>query len=500
MWRATLVMQPHNEAPDAPEASAASSVLPSRLVTPKVWGVQALLLAVADTLSARLGAVAIEGELSAFTRAASGHCYFTLKDRSGTAALKCAMFRRASSMLAFAPRDGLQVVLRGRLSVYEARGELQLVAESMALAGEGALYERFLRLKANLESQGLFDPSRRRALPRWVSSVGVVTSLAAAALHDVLTALARRAPHARVVVYPSSVQGADAPALLVDALRVAAARAEVDVVLLVRGGGSLEDLWAFNDERVVRAVAASPIPVVSGVGHESDVTLVDLAADLRAATPTAAAELAVPARDALRETLSAYARRAMQLASRRIEQHALRLDRAAMRTHRPTRLLDAQRQRVGHLEARLLPALHATLTTRKHHIDHQRTCVLQAGQRRLALAQQRLHRHQAQVDALDPSRVLARGYAWLLDADGAAVVSAAALSGGDAVQAVLADGRVLARVENVLLGQASGGANNQAPTTRTRRAASTKVRAPRRPSTAAQPLPNERKKTDTSQG
>ena len=238
------------------------------------WSVAGLLQAVADALAARLGAVTVRGEISGFTRAASGHCYFTLKDSDGQAALlRCAMFRRAAGLLDFRPADGHQVELRGRITVYESRGELQCVVEAMARLGAGSLFELFLRLKSRLEAAGLFDAARKRPLPAHPRAVGVVTSLGAAALHDVLTAIRRRASHVRVVVYPSLVQGPEAPAQLVAAIAQAGQRAEVDVLIVCRGGGSLEDLWAFNDEAVVRALVACPIPVVCGVGHETDVTL-----------------------------------------------------------------------------------------------------------------------------------------------------------------------------------------------------------------------------------
>ncbi|MDE2455419.1 MAG: exodeoxyribonuclease VII large subunit, partial [Burkholderiales bacterium] len=296
------------------------------------WTVAALLLATADAIAARFGAVAVRGELSGFTRAASGHCYFSLKDAQGAPALlRCAMFRRAAVLVDFAPADGQQVELRGRLGVYEPRGELQMVVESLQRVGAGTLYEEFLRLKAKLQAQGLFEASRKRPLARWPLALGVVTSPAAAALHDVLAALARRAPQLRVVVYPSPVQGADAPGALAAAIASANLRAEVDTLLLVRGGGSLEDLWAFNDERVVRAVAQSRIPVVCGVGHETDVTLADLAADLRAPTPTAAAELAAPARDEWIAALDARAAALQALLARTLERQAQRLDRLGLR-------------------------------------------------------------------------------------------------------------------------------------------------------------------------
>ncbi|MEO7246177.1 MAG: exodeoxyribonuclease VII large subunit, partial [Rubrivivax sp.] len=259
---------------------------PQRLARP-AWGVAALLQAAGDALAARFGAVVVRGELSGFQRASSGHCYFALKDADGAPALiKSALFRRAASLLDFTPADGQQVELRGRLALYEPRGELQLVVEAMRRVGAGTLYEEFLRLRERLAADGLFDPARKRVPPRLPRSIGIVTSLQAAALHDVLSSLQRRAPQLPVVLYPTPVQGPEAPAAIVRALQAAGSRAEVDTLLLVRGGGSLEDLWAFNDERVVRAVVACALPVICGVGHETDVTLADLAADLRAPTPT----------------------------------------------------------------------------------------------------------------------------------------------------------------------------------------------------------------------
>jgi exodeoxyribonuclease VII large subunit len=254
-------------------------------LAPRTWSVGALLMAVGDALAARFSACVVQGELSGVTRAASGHCYFTLKDAEGAqASVRCAMFRRAASLLDFVPRDGQQVELRGRLAVYEPRGEMQLVVESMRPLGAGSLYEQFLRLKAKLEAEGLFGAGRKRELPALATSVGIVTSLAGAVLHDVVTTLARRAPQVRLIIYPSLVQGPEAPAALLAALAAATQRNEVDLLIVARGGGSIEDLWAFNDERVVRAVAALPMPVISGVGHETDVTLTDFAADVRAPT------------------------------------------------------------------------------------------------------------------------------------------------------------------------------------------------------------------------
>ena len=235
----------------------AAAALPGR----RVWSVSALIAAVAEVVDAGFAACTVRGEISGFSRAASGHCYFSLKDPDGGAALRCAMFRRAAQLAGWLPRDGDAVELRGRLAVYEPRGELQFVVEALQRSGAGALYERFLKLKALLGAEGLFDASAKRPLPPFPRAVGVVTSLAGAALHDVATTLARRSPHVRVVVYPSLVQGNEAPAAPCEAISRAAARNEVDVLVVCRGGGSFEDLWAFNDERVVRALRSTPMPV-----------------------------------------------------------------------------------------------------------------------------------------------------------------------------------------------------------------------------------------------
>ncbi|MCP5270151.1 MAG: exodeoxyribonuclease VII large subunit [Burkholderiaceae bacterium] len=431
-----------------------------------LWDVSALLLAVGDALSARFGAVGVRGELSGFTRAASGHCYFTLKDADGAAAtLRCAMFRRAASMLAFAPADGQRVELRGRLAVYEPRGELQFVVEAMQRAGVGSLYEQFLRLRDQLQAAGLFDPARKRPIAPHPRAVGIVTSLQAAALHDVLTAFARRAPHLTLVVYPAPVQGADAPAALVRALAAAAARREVDTLLLVRGGGSLEDLWAFNDEALVRAVAASPIPVVCGVGHETDVTLCDLAADLRAPTPTAAAEMACTARQVLLDALQAQAEAMRHRVARRLQTQAQRLDLTALRLARPGRAVARQRQRVDTLANALASALgrrvdHAAsaLPRRADRLQHAARGTLHDARQRLDALAQRLH-------ALDPRAVLSRGYAWVEAGDGRPVTQVAQLTPGQTVQGVWADGRAALQVDTVT--PAAGAAPATAPRRRT---------------------------------
>jgi exodeoxyribonuclease VII large subunit len=415
-----------------------------------VWSVSGLLLAANDALQSRFGACAVRGEISSFTRASSGHCYFTLKDAEGSGAcLRCAMFRRAASLLDFAPRDGQQVELRGRIAVYEARGELQLVVEAMQRVGAGTLYEEFLRLKARLEALGLFDAARKRDLPLHPARIGVVTSLGAAALRDVATTLQRRAPHVPVVVYPSPVQGAEAPAALVAALALAASREEVDVLLLCRGGGSLEDLWAFNDERLVRAIVASPIPVICGVGHETDITLADLAADLRAPTPTAAAELVAPARVELFAVLDRMQQRMHRSTQRSLEGRAMRLDQLVLRLSRPAQVLARHGQSLVAHDRRLRHALLGAVRLRTQRQEDVARRLQRAASSRLARAEERLQSLQARLRALDPKRVLSRGYAWISDEQGRAVVSVRGLAAGQQVTAVWADGQASAELTEV---------------------------------------------------
>jgi exodeoxyribonuclease VII large subunit len=419
-------------------------------VASRAWGVSALLLAVSDALQARLGAVTVRGEISGFTRAASGHCYFTLKDADGEAAmLRCAMFRRVAGLLDFRPADGQQVELRGRITVYEARGELQCVVEAMQPLGAGSLYELFLRLRARLEAAGLFDAARKRRLPAYPRAIGVVTSPDAAALRDVLTAIARRAPQVGVVLYPSLVQGPQAPAQLVAAIALAGERAEVDTLIVCRGGGSLEDLWAFNDESVVRAVAGSRLPVVCGVGHETDTTLAELAADLRAPTPTAAAELATPVRDDELARLDQLAARLQRGARRRLDQQAQRLDRLALQMDRPARLLDREGARLQRQAVRLDHALKTLLQRQQAALPALVRRLGQAMAWQRARQADRLDRLALRLAASDPHQVLRRGYAWLADGQGRPVTGAAGLVAGDRLQAQWADGRATVTVDAV---------------------------------------------------
>lgn len=420
-----LVVEPGRNAP------------PGRLV----WDVSSLLLAVADTIAARFGACAVRGEISGYTRAASGHCYFNLKDAGhGGATLRCAMFRRAASLLAFAPSEGMLVDLRGRVGVYEPRGELQFVVESMQRSGAGALYEEFLRLRERLAAEGLFDPALKRPLPAYPRRIGLVTSLGAAALHDVITALMRRAPHVEIVVYPSAVQGVEAPAALCRAIALAGARAEVEALLVCRGGGSLEDLWAYNDERVVRAISAAPMPVVSGVGHETDLTLADLAADLRAPTPTAAAELVAPPTQACLDALDTRARQLQRRVGEHLDRQAQRLDRIALLLARPAEGARRHARRLEGLAQRLRVAGRRGVEQREAQAEGLAQRLSRAPGRVFVQRAQHLEGMAARLRALDPQRVLQRGYCWLTDAAGAAVVSIDRIEVGDALHAVLADG------------------------------------------------------------
>lgn len=407
-----------------------------------VWAVGPLMRAIADTLAARFNPVTVRGEISGFSRAASGHCYFSLKDESGQ--VRCAMFRRSAEQLNFAPRDGQVVEAQGKLDVYGPRGDLQLIVDALKPAGQGALFEQFLRLKAQLTAEGLFDEGRKRALPTQPKSIGVVTSLGAAALRDVVTALRRRVPHIPVVIYPASVQGAQAPAELCAALRTAFQRyensGESDVLLLVRGGGSLEDLWSFNDENLVRLITQAPMPVVCGVGHETDFTLADFAADLRAPTPTAAAEMCAPSRET-RLGESAYLQERLgEAVLGEIDQRAQRLDQLGQRLGRPSSRVHGSRQRLLAIEHRLQRGLALTAQAHSNRVHALEKALPVALGRAVMQQRQRLERSGAALSLLDPQWVLERGYALLTDARGALVTRAGQASVGDAIRARLVDG------------------------------------------------------------
>lgn len=425
----------------------------------QVWQVGALCRAIADALDARFNPVTVRGEISGFSRASSGHCYFSLKDASGQ--IRCAMFKRAASLADFMPRDGDLVEVRGRIDVYTPRGDLQLIVESISQAGQGALFEQFLRLKAKLEAEGLFEQSRKRALPLMPRKIGLVTSLGAAALHDVATALQRRVPHIPVVLSPASVQGANAPQEIIKALsklyllRQSKRRLEddllsnlddndsdIDVILLVRGGGSLEDLWAFNDEALARTIADSPIPIIVGVGHETDFSIADFVADVRAPTPTAAAELVSASQQTWLNTLDLMQDRLQSTANRVIDSQNQRLDRAQARLGRPSTWLAQQRQQLQSHQQHLKFAVKGQIASQRQQVlalqmqwPHQLKATVSRMQERLA-------RSERGLALLDPQLVLQRGYAWLADEAGATVVDASQVQAGQALRATLAKGQI----------------------------------------------------------
>jgi len=409
-------------------------------ITPRIWGVGVLCRAIADALDARFNPVAVRGEISGFTRASSGHLYFTLKDPQGQ--LRCAMFKRSAQMLNFAPKDGQTVEVFGRLGVYEPRGELQLVVESMRTTGQGTWFEQFLKLKAQLDSEGLFNPDRKRPIPERPRAIGVVTSLGAAALHDVATALQRRVPHIPVVLSPALVQGADAPTSLLQALQAVGVQPEIDVILLVRGGGSLEDLWAFNDEQLARAIVSCPVPVISGVGHETDFTIADFCADLRAPTPTAAAELCAVSQADLVHQVMGLQELMQNLAHRQIDKSAQGLDLAQSRIGRPSQAITQQVLRVTRLEQSMHQRMASITQACQHDLLNKKAHLERALGQTLQNSQHRVQRSQLRLGLLNPRLVLERGFAWLSDEKGVAISSVNQTKVGQSVQATLADGLV----------------------------------------------------------
>lgn len=438
---------------------------------PPVLTVSALNRFARQALEAALPVLWVAGEVSNLTRAASGHMYFTLKDEN--AQVRCAMWRNRAQLLPFRPENGMRVEARALVTLYEARGDYQLNVEALRPAGIGNLFETFNRLKAKLAAEGLFDPALKRPLPRLPRGVGIVTSPSAAALHDVLAALRRRAPHLPVVLYPAPVQGAEAPPRLVEALERAGARAledGIELVLLVRGGGSIEDLWAFNDETLARAIRACPLPVVCGVGHETDFTIADFAADLRATTPTAAAEHASAGFQAARAELAALAPRLSRALERRLLGLAQRVDRAALRLVHPRQRLRAARgdsrllgqrlqaamarqlararERQGRLETRLA-AQHPQLGRERERLTALEHRLARAAAQSLQARRDRLAGFAAHLQHLAPQAVLGRGYAIARDAEGRILRSSHGLSAGATISVELAEGGIDATVSRI---------------------------------------------------
>ncbi|HWP94495.1 MAG TPA: exodeoxyribonuclease VII large subunit [Gammaproteobacteria bacterium] len=412
----------------------------------------------------------IEGELSNLARPGSGHLYFTLKDEA--AQVRCAMFRPRNLLLRFRPEDGMHVLVRARVSLYEPRGEYQLIVEHMEEAGDGALRRAFEALKRKLEAEGLFDPAHKRPLPRLPRRIGIVTSPTGAAIRDMLTTLRRRFPAVEVLLFPVAVQGAGAAAEIARAVRLASERGDCDVLIVGRGGGSLEDLQAFNEESVARAIFDCRIPVVTGIGHEIDFTIADFVADVRAPTPTGAAELVVPDRADWLRTLTTLAGRLSHALQARLGRHA---ERTAWLAHRLERLhpgqhLRQQAQRLDDLEQRLMLFWERRRERALARLHAAEARLLQAGpQARLALLQQRLaalparysaamraqlaHSRERLVtlaralQAVSPLATLARGYAVVYGPDGSILTDARTVKTGDTITARLARGRLAARVE-----------------------------------------------------
>jgi len=430
----------------------------------RIFSVRELNFAAKQLIESGLPLLWVRGEISNFVCAASGHWYFSLKDEQ--AQVRCVMFRHKSQYLEWQPKSGAQVEVLALPSLYEARGEFQLTLEQMRPAGMGALYEAFEKLKKKLEGEGLFADSRKRALPSFPAQVGIVTSPQAAALRDVLTTLAKRMPGLPVVLYPTPVQGSGSAQKIAEALALANQRKECEVIILCRGGGSIEDLWSFNEEVVARAIAASHIPVVCGVGHETDFTIADFVADQRAATPTAAAQAVVPERMELVQRLNQLEQRMTRTTMRQLERAMQQLDYLQRRLVHPAQRAQQQLQHLGQLQQRLQSAM--------SHIVQNQHWRWQALQQRLRTAQpdllqlanlhvvagrrlkdamrrtlerydNRLLAAQQHLQHLDPQQVLARGYSMVRNEHGEVVVDSEALALGERLEITFARGK--SRVE-----------------------------------------------------
>ena len=427
---------------------------------PDILSVSQLNQAVGRMLERSFPLAWVAGEISNFTRAASGHWYFTLKD-SG-AQVRAVMFRGRAQYADFNPREGDKVEVRALVTLYAPRGDFQLNVEAIRRAGVGNLYEAFLQRKQKLADEGLFDPERKRALPFFPTTIGIVTSPQAAALRDILTTLRRRAPHIAIILYPTAVQGEGSAEKIAAAIAAASSRAECDVLLVCRGGGSMEDLWSFNDEGVARAIVACSMPVVVGVGHETDFTIADFVADLRAPTPTAAAELAATARADWIDALEQHTHHLSDALRRTLDRHAQTLDWLARRLQSPAAAIRHQKLQLHTHHQRLLQATLTPLTVARFKLEHlqqrlhsrlpdtrlQRRHLNEQGRRLGAaftaqslLRRQSLAALQAQLDLLAPQRTLERGYAILQDQAGQIVRRPDELQASQRLRLTLAEGR-----------------------------------------------------------
>ena len=433
---------------------------------PGVLSVSMLTRSVRDLLERHFPLLWVTGEISNFTLARSGHAYFVLKDSQ--AQVRCVMFRHRKQHLAWQPKDGMQVEAQALVTMYEARGDFQLTIETMRQAGAGALYEQFLRLRNKLAEEGLFATSVKRNLPPFPRTIGVVTSLKAAALSDILATLTRRSPGTRVIIYPVPVQGQGAGDEISLTLRVASRRAECDVLILARGGGSIEDLWAFNDEAVARAIRACVIPVVTGIGHETDFTIADFAADRRAPTPTAAAELVSPDNIELSNRVVLLAQHLTKGTRRLIERHMQHLDSLSRRLVHPGQLLSAQLDRLSRFRADIIRSMRRHLSNQRWRLGgllHRSRVVLprpavqmvqvqnlsrvlqSALESQITVRHNRLNALASSLVHLDPERVLARGYSVVRATTGKVVRRGADIKPGDALDITLSQGGAKVRVE-----------------------------------------------------
>ena len=457
MWKASTLLPAIMEF-DLPDSLPGT---PSKQAVnrPEILTVSQLNQAVARLLERSFPLAWISGEISNFTRAASGHWYFTLKDAG--AQVRAVMFRGRAQYVDFTPREGDKIEVRATVSLYAPRGDFQLNVETMRRAGVGNLYEAFLQLKAKLDAEGLFEPSRKRALPSFPRTIGIVTSPQAAALRDMITAFRRRAPHVQLLLYPTLVQGEAAAAQIAQAIATASARAECDLLIVGRGGGSLEDLWCFNDECVARAIAACPVPVISGVGHETDFTIADFVADLRAPTPTAAAELAATPREDWLAELGQHADDLIAAMRRQLDERTQTLDWLAHRVQGPEAAIRQHRLKLDALGARLQHATDTPLAEARfalaraasrlqHALPDTRLMRTQLSARSERLhagfqacrvaASHRLSALNAQLEVLAPQRTLERGYAIVQDDRGQVLRDTAQLQAPQTLNLKLASG------------------------------------------------------------
>lgn len=445
-----------------PELARISTGFPSEILS-----VSELNRSVRDLLEHRYPLLWVRGEISNFIVARSGHAYFALKDAQ--AQVRCVMFKNRNQQLGWQPADGLQADVQGLVTLYEPRGDFQLVVETMRRAGRGALFEAFVRLKEKLEKEGLFDAALKRPLPFLPRRVGIVTSLQAAALRDVLTTFARRNPSIAVLIYPAPVQGEGAGAAIADAIATAGLRRECDVLIICRGGGAIEDLWAFNEEAVARAIRACPIPVVCGVGHETDFTIADFAADRRAPTPTGAAEILSPSRSELLDRVASLFSQLTRRVARDLEVRAQSVDQLSRRLIHPVQRQSERLQLLGQLRLRLARATAQRLDEQVWRVSalahrvpallprvRELATLVRMQTERMASSLQAIHARQAarvaslesSLEHLAPARVLERGYSLVRDSSGRLVRNAANLSVGDPVDITFARGGASASIDS----------------------------------------------------